>query len=131
MELNEFVFRKLLGLVLVVAFVRLLVPARPSTLSPSPCLWRLLIAGALMGLASGLIGVGGGFSDATGNFSALGKPQRGGRAFGTVYLGEFDRRFARFAAKFQSLHPDMGWLIAAVVVGADWGVLGSVRARDP
>ena len=130
-ELNEFVFRKLLGLVLVVAFVRLLVPARPSTVSPSPCLWHLLIAGALMGLASGLIGVGGGiFLTPLAIFLRWASPKEAAALSAPFIWVNSIAGLLGLQPSFKDLHPDMGWLIAAVVVAGLIGVYwGSVLAR--
>ncbi|NBB79530.1 MAG: TSUP family transporter [Verrucomicrobia bacterium] len=59
-HVDEGLFRKILGLALCFALARLFLPQRetvPARIAPR---WQLLLAGAVMGFLSGLIGVGGG-----------------------------------------------------------------------
>ena len=54
------VFRWLVALALAFAALRLFLPAKPAAEMRPPPWWAILLAGAMIGLASGLIGVGGG-----------------------------------------------------------------------
>lgn len=53
-------FRLLVALALAFAAVRLLIPATAGAERRKPPLWAIILTGAAMGFASGLIGVGGG-----------------------------------------------------------------------
>jgi uncharacterized membrane protein YfcA len=53
-------FRLLVALALAFATVRLLIPVNNGSARGVPPLWAIILTGAAMGLASGLIGVGGG-----------------------------------------------------------------------
>ena len=57
---SESFYKKLLALVLLIAVARLLFLNKSSTTSPAPKWYWLSIAGALIGLVSGMIGMGGG-----------------------------------------------------------------------
>ncbi|TVP78552.1 MAG: sulfite exporter TauE/SafE family protein [Puniceicoccaceae bacterium] len=59
-EVAEGLFRKVLGLALCLALLRLFLPQREAVALRTSPFWQLLLAGALMGFLSGLIGVGGG-----------------------------------------------------------------------
>lgn len=58
--LHEGIFRKILGITLLIALIRLFMPDSKEGDSRSPKLWIMIISGAFMGFISGLIGVGGG-----------------------------------------------------------------------
>jgi len=59
-DLDEGLFRKILGIALFVALLRLFMLHREAEKTRMPPFWQMLFAGALMGFVSGLIGVGGG-----------------------------------------------------------------------
>lgn len=60
MTLPDELFRKILGVVLCIALLRLFLPERASATLSKPGFVVLVIAGAIMGLCAGLVGVGGG-----------------------------------------------------------------------
>lgn len=60
LEIEETYFRKILGLALCVSLLRLFMPQSDEASLRRAPLWQLLVAGAIMGFVSGLIGVGGG-----------------------------------------------------------------------
>jgi uncharacterized membrane protein YfcA len=60
LDIHEGLFRKILGVALAVALLRLFMPQRDAESIQLPPLWQMVLAGALMGFVSGLIGVGGG-----------------------------------------------------------------------
>lgn len=60
LEVEEVVFKRILGLALFVSMFRLFMPQSDEAPLRTPSRWKLLSAGAVMGFASGLIGVGGG-----------------------------------------------------------------------
>ncbi|MBI4622308.1 MAG: sulfite exporter TauE/SafE family protein [Verrucomicrobia bacterium] len=60
MELPAHIFRLLIAAALAFAAVRLLWPAKAQTATRPPPAWAVVGAGAAIGFASGLIGVGGG-----------------------------------------------------------------------
>ncbi len=60
LELPSPIFKALLGFALVCAAVRFFIPASPSQEERRPFLGWMFLAGAVIGLISGLIGVGGG-----------------------------------------------------------------------
>jgi len=60
LEIQEGLFRKILGLALCIALIRLFMPQREDVATRPVPIWLLLLAGTLMGFLSGLIGVGGG-----------------------------------------------------------------------
>lgn len=60
LEIDEGVFRKILGVALAVALLRLFLPLRDANEVRLPPLWQMVLTGGMMGFVSGLIGVGGG-----------------------------------------------------------------------
>jgi hypothetical protein len=61
LKVSDPLYRRVLGAALIVAAARLLIPARADAAAPAePPLPAALACGAVMGLASGLVGVGGG-----------------------------------------------------------------------
>lgn len=60
LDIHEALFRKILGVALAIALLRLLISSENQGDTKLPPIWQMLLAGALMGFFSGLIGVGGG-----------------------------------------------------------------------
>jgi len=58
--LDESAFRKILGIALCIALLRLFMPESKGAEIRTPKIWVMILSGMLMGFVSGLIGVGGG-----------------------------------------------------------------------
>lgn len=129
-ELNEFLFRKLLGVALVIAFLRLVLPNKRSLETHQPPLWHLVLAGCCMGLASGLIGVGGGiFLTPLAIFLRWATPKEAAAISAPFIWVNSIAGLLGLQPSMSDLHPDISWLIGSVVVAGLIGVYwGSVRA---
>ena len=136
LDLPPPVFKILLALALGFAALRLLLPApKPSEQRPCPLCWILLI-GALIGLVSGLIGVGGGIF-LTPLLLLLGWAQpKSAAAVSAPFI--FVNSAAALlglplSASLGQLPPAWPWLILGVVaggwLGAHWGS-GKARAAQ-
>ncbi|MFA6288747.1 MAG: sulfite exporter TauE/SafE family protein [Opitutaceae bacterium] len=131
LDLPTHVFKLVLALALGFAALRLLLPAPKATdLRPAPFVW-LLIAGAIMGLASGLIGVGGGIFLTPLLLLARWSDTKTAAAVSAPFI--FVNSAAGLAGHSASLHnlPAAWPLLALTVViggfiGARWG---SINAR--
>lgn len=131
LDLPTHVFKLILALALGFAALRLLLPApKAADLRPAPFVW-LLIAGAIMGLASGLIGVGGGIFLTPLLLLARWSDTKTAAAVSAPFI--FVNSAAGLAGHSASLHnlPTAWPLLALTVViggfiGARWG---SINAR--
>ncbi len=134
LDVPTHVFKLLLAFALGFAALRLLLPApKNEELRPAPIIW-VLVAGALMGVLSGLIGVGGGifltpllllmrWAD-TKTAAAVSAP--------FIFVNSA-AGLAGHAASLDHLPSTWPWLAAVVVaggfIGARWGA-GSARATQ-
>ena len=131
LDLPTHVFKLILALALGFAALRLLLPAPKATdLRPAPFAW-LLIAGAIIGLVSGLIGVGGGIFLTPLLLLARWSDTKTAAAVSAPFI--FVNSAAGLAGHASSLHnlPAAWPLLALTVViggfiGARWG---SINAR--
>lgn len=131
LDLPTHVFKLLLALALAFAALRLLLPSPKSTdLRAAPFVW-LLIAGAIIGLVSGLIGVGGGIFLTPLILLARWSDTKTAAAVSAPFI--FVNSAAGLAGHSSSLHnlPTAWPLLALAVViggfiGARWG---SINAR--
>lgn len=57
---SELVYKKILGVVLLLSIIRLVMDSAEKPLSPAPKWYILFLIGAVIGLVSGMIGMGGG-----------------------------------------------------------------------
>ncbi|WP_288072254.1 sulfite exporter TauE/SafE family protein [Hydrotalea sp.] len=60
MPVSDSIYKKLLGVVLLISIIRLLYQNSEKPLNPSPKWYVLFVIGAIIGLISGMIGMGGG-----------------------------------------------------------------------
>ena len=128
MDLDEVLFRRLLGLVLCFGFTRLLLPERTVVRSSVPGLLILGLAGAGMGFVSGLIGVGGGvFLTPLAILLGWAKPREAAAISAPFILLNSLAGLAGLAGAGAPpvVHPDFPWLLAVVLaagwIGARWG----------
>lgn len=90
-QLPTNVYKIILGVVLIFAALRLAWKFTSDTATEAPKIWLALIIGAIMGLLSGLVGVGGGIFHACIAFNELGGDETGGRNICDVHPGQFHR----------------------------------------
>lgn len=124
LEIHETLFRKLLGVALLLSLLRLfLMPSGAVELRRAP-LWLLLVAGAIMGFASGLIGVGGGiFLTPLVIFMRWGSPKIAAAISAPFILLNSLAGLAGLRPGVGDFHPLFFWFLAAVVLA---GLLGSI-----
>lgn len=130
MKVSDPLYRKLLGAALLVAVVRLLVPGRPEGSEPAPPpVGPALACGGLMGLASGVIGVGGGIFLSPLLLLAGWAGVRQTAAVSVVFiLVNSAAGLAGHLASLQALPREAaGWAAAAFVGGLVGSELGSRR----
>ncbi|MEM8867627.1 MAG: sulfite exporter TauE/SafE family protein [Verrucomicrobiota bacterium] len=126
LEIDEALFRKLLGVALLIALIRLLFPFSDEEESRSAPLWALIPAGILMGFVSGLIGVGGGIFLTPLVIFTRWAPAKTAAAISApfIFLNSIAGLLGLQPAASE-LHPDMLLLILAVVLagfaGSFWG----------
>lgn len=128
LELNEQFFRKILGLALCVAFLRLVIPVKGEVEIKRPPLWQLLVAGACMGFVSGLIGVGGGIFLTPLAIFMKWAPAKSAAAISAPFiLVNSVAGLAGMSGDGIQYHPDLFWLVAAVIVAGSIGVYWGSR----
>ncbi|MEM7790108.1 MAG: sulfite exporter TauE/SafE family protein [Verrucomicrobiota bacterium] len=126
LEISESIFRKLLGVALCIAFLRLILPFKDSEDTKFPSIWWLGIWGAVMGFVSGLIGVGGGIFLTPLVIFLRWAPAKTAAAISAPFiLFNSLAGLAGLRPEASQFHPDLMWLIGAVVLagiaGAHWG----------
>lgn len=126
LEINETLFRKILGVALAIALIRLFTPQRATEATRSPALWQLIVAGALMGFVSGLIGVGGGiFLTPLVIFLAWAPTKTAAAISAPFILLNSIAGLAGLQPSMGDFHPLFPWLALAVIlgglIGCTWG----------
>lgn len=126
LEINESLFRKILALALVVALLRLFITRSLNAGGQVPALWKLLIAGAVMGFVSGLIGVGGGiFLTPLVILFSWGSTKTAAAISAPFILLNSLAGLAGLRPSMEDFHPLFPWLAIAVVaaglIGSRWG----------
>jgi uncharacterized membrane protein YfcA len=122
LDIQEGLFRKILGVALAVALLRLFMPQRDAEEMRFPPLWQLILAGTAMGFVSGLSGVGGGIF-LTPRVIFLGwAPVKTAAAISAPFI-MFNSvaGLAGLQPSANDLHPLFLWLAVAVLLG---GLLG-------
>jgi uncharacterized membrane protein YfcA len=134
LDLSTHLFKILLALALGFAAVRLLLPTpKTDVIRPAPMHW-VLFAGAIMGLASGLIGVGGGiFLTPLLLFTKWATPKTAAAVSAPFIFVNSAAGLAGHSASLNHLPTEWPLLAATVVagglIGAHWGS-GSARAAQ-
>jgi uncharacterized protein len=131
LDLPDHAFKLLLALALAFSALRLLFPEQNAAeRRPAALVWTLAI-GALIGLVSGLIGVGGGIFLTPLILFARWADAKTAAAVSAPFI--FVNSVAGLAGHSASLHhlsPEWPWLALVVVVGGFFGAhWGSIRAR--
>jgi len=126
LDINEAVFRKILGLALIIALLRLFMAPRVESKLGVPRLWQLILAGAIMGFTSGLIGVGGGiFLTPLVIFLAWGSTKTAAAISAPFILVNSLAGLAGLRPTGAEFHPMFLWMAFAVLlgglVGSGWG----------
>jgi len=126
LDIHEGLFRKILGVALAVALLRLFMPQRDAESIQLPPLWQMVFAGALMGFVSGLIGVGGGiFLTPLVIFMAWAPTKTAAAISAPFILLNSVAGLAGLQPAASDFHPFFPWLAIAVVIGGligcSWG----------
>lgn len=126
LDMQEDLFRKILGVALCIALIRLFMPQRADVDIRVAPLWLLLVAGALMGFVSGLIGVGGGiFLTPLVIFMHWGRPKTAAAISAPFILLNSLAGLAGLQPAASDFHPLFPWLVGAVLagglIGCTWG----------
>lgn len=110
-------------LMLAVGFFMLRVPPPAANDDRPVSLLKVLLSGALVGLVTGLLGVGGGFLIVPALIMLLGLPIR--EAIGTSLLIIAMNSAASFAGHYGGFSPDAGLIAVALATGLAGTALGS------
>ncbi len=126
LNIHEALFRKILGVALAIALLRLFMPKAEAEDTKRPPLWQMLLAGALMGFVSGLIGVGGGiFLTPLVIFLGWGPTKTAAAISAPFILLNSLAGLAGLRPGLDTFHPLFPWLAVAVLVGGligcSWG----------
>lgn len=126
LDIHEALFRKILGVALAIALIRLFVPKAEVVETQRPPLWQLLLAGALMGFVSGLIGVGGGiFLTPLVILLGWGPTKTAAAISAPFILLNSVAGLAGLRPGLDGFHPLFPWLALAVLfgglIGCRWG----------
>ena len=130
-ELPDAAFRLMLGTALVVASLRLFLPTPTSTEIRQPAMAMLLGCGAVMGLASGLIGVGGGIFLTPLAILLRWAPPKSAAAISApfIWLNSL-AGLGGLRPDFTDFHPALPWMAIAVVTAGTLGALWGSRLAN-
>lgn len=125
-QLPDTAFRLLLGSALAVASIRLFLPVTTLLQLRKPGLPALVLSGAVMGMASGLIGVGGGIFLTPLAIFLRWAPAKVAAAISAPFIWVNSiAGLIGLRPSAASFHPTLAWMAVAVVmagaVGALWG----------
>lgn len=126
LEIHEELFRKILGLALIIALFRLLFTPRAGTIERTPTIWQLLLVGSIIGFLSGLIGVGGGiFLTPLVILLSWSSPKTAAAISAPFILVNSLAGLAGLQPGMEDFHPLFPWLALAVIsgglIGSRWG----------
>lgn len=129
MQLSEPIYKAILGVVLMIAAIRLAINLKSESEPKAPKIWLALLIGAILGFVSGLVGVGGGIFLTPilllMNWTETKKAAGISALF--ILVNSISGLLGNYAQVLQLSSNVIFWIVAAIAGGVIGSTLGSYR----